>query len=432
MDLAVIGTGTVGLVIGAGFAELGHAVTCTDIDPDADRIARLSRGEVPVHEPGLGDLIARNVERGRLRFALDAGDAVAGARIVFIAVGTPSGRDGRADVSAVVAAARAIARSLTGFAVVVTKSTVPVGTADELHRIIAAEAAHPFAVASNPEFLREGTAVDDFLRPARVVLGADDPRALEELRRLYAGLADRIQVMRPRSAELSKYAANAMLATRISFMNELALFAETAGADIEDVRIAIGADPRIGPAGLYAGVGFGGGCLGKDLRALVRAADDAGRALSVVAAAAAANERQKRVLAARIVDHFGGSLRDRRIAIWGLAFKPDTDDIREAPALVLVAELAEAGAELRGYDPAAMPGVARGRHPIALVDDPYAAAAGCDALVLVTEWDELRAPDHARLRAVMRGRVLFDGRNAWDAAAARAAGFHHVGIGRPA
>ena len=431
MKITVVGTGYVGLVTGAGFSDFGHDVTCVDID--AERVAKLRRGEVPFYEPGLHDLIKRNTTLGRLRFTTTTAEAVAGASVVFIAVGTPSSSDGSADLSYVMRAAREIGEALTKFTVIVTKSTVPVGTAEKVHAVIAAVASHPFAVASNPEFLKEGDAVNDFLKPARVIVGADDPRAAELLRDLYRGMLrtnDRIQVMGVRSAELTKYAANCMLATRISFMNELARLCEVLGADIESVRKGIGSDPRIGNKFLFAGVGFGGSCFPKDLRALLHAARDVDVPLSIIEAAERANERQKRVLGERLVAHFG-DLKGKRIGIWGLAFKPETDDIRESPALVLIEQVVAAGASVIGYDPEAMPNVrdALGA-AIELAPDAYAAANGVDALVLVTEWHELRDPDLAKLKASMRTPVLVDGRNVWPAADAREAGFTYYGIGR--
>lgn len=432
MKLAVIGTGYVGLVTGAGFADFGNDVTCVDIDPD--RIATLERGEIPFYEPGLAELVSRNRAQGRLRFTTSTAAAVAKSQIVFIAVGTPSNATGDADLGHVLEAARQIGRAIDGFTVVVTKSTVPVGTADKVRAAVAGETTQPFAVASNPEFLKEGDAVQDFLRPARVVVGCDDPAALEVLRRLYTGFlrtSDRIQTMSVRSAELTKYAANAMLATRISFMNELALLAEKVGADIDRVRVAIGADPRIGPKFLFPGSGFGGSCFPKDLRALAHTGRAYEQPLGVVEAVIAANERQKRVIGERLIALHGGSLAGKRVALWGLAFKPETDDIRESPALAMLEQIHAAGGEVRGYDPAAMPNIARAGLPIALVDEPYAAAEGADALVLVTEWHQLRHPDFARLRKVMREPVLFDGRNVWNPDEARGAGFRYFGIGRP-
>ncbi|MEZ4365350.1 MAG: UDP-glucose/GDP-mannose dehydrogenase family protein [Kofleriaceae bacterium] len=433
MQLAIIGTGYVGLVTGAGFADFGNQVACVDREPA--RIAGLLAGEMPFHEPGLPELVRRNAAAGRLTFTTDTAAAVAGADIVFLAVGTPSRPDGSADLQYVLAAAEEVGRALTGPTVIVTKSTVPVGTADRVREAAGRGARHPFDVASNPEFLKEGDAVNDFMKPARVVLGADTPTAVEALRSLYTGIlrtGDRIQVMDVRSAELTKYAANAMLATRISFMNELALLAEEVGADIEHVRRGIGADPRIGNKFLFPGVGFGGSCFPKDLRALGDMGRAAGRPQGVVDAVIAANERQKRLLGERIIAHAGGSLAGKRVAVWGLAFKPETDDIREAPALTLIEAVRAAGATVCAYDPAAMPNVrALLGDDITYAADAYAAAEGADALALVTEWHELRHPDFARLRATMRTPALFDGRNVWVPSEARAAGFHYVGLGRP-
>ena len=433
MKLAVIGSGYVGLVTGAGFSDFGNHVTCVDIDQS--RIDKLRRGEIPFHEPGLSDLVQRNARQGRLVFTTDTVDAVRDAEVVFLAVGTPSRPDGSADLSYLVEAARQIGAALDGFAVIVTKSTVPVGTADRVREAVGASTRHAFAVASNPEFLKEGDAVNDFLKPARVIIGADDPATIEILRRLYAGFlrtSDRIQVMDLRSAELTKYAANAMLATRISFMNELAALADKLGCDIEKVRKGIGSDPRIGPKFLFPGVGFGGSCFPKDLRAL----RDMGRLnnvrLGIVEAVVDANEHSKRAFAARVVDRFGGTLTGKRIAIWGLAFKPETDDIRESPALDVAGVLHAAGATVVGYDPIASDNVRSvAGDKITLVGDPYIAAEGADAVVLITEWHQLRQPDYARLRGLVRTPVLFDGRNVWDPAEARRAGFEYVGIGRP-
>ena len=433
MKIAVIGTGYVGLVTGAGFSDFGHDVTCVDID--LNRVEMLRRGEIPIYEPGLSDLVKRNSALGRLRFSTSTAEAVPGAQAVFIAVGTPSSDDGSADLSYVIEAARQIGAALDGFAVIVTKSTVPVGTADRVREAVGSTARHAFAVASNPEFLKEGDAVNDFLKPPRVIIGADDPRAVTTLRELYRGILrtnDRVQVMDIRSAELTKYAANAMLATRISFMNELARLCDVVGADIEAVRKGVGSDPRIGPKFLFAGAGFGGSCFPKDLRALLHTARGQGVSLEVVDAVERANERQKRVLGERIIRHFGGALTGKKIAIWGLAFKPETDDIRESPALTLIKELRTAGALLTGYDPAAMPNIAAAvGADIELTRDAYTAATGADALVLVTEWHELREPDLARLRQIMRGSALFDGRNVWSPVDTRAAGFTYYGIGRP-
>jgi UDPglucose 6-dehydrogenase len=432
MKIAVIGTGYVGLVSGAGFSDFGHDVTCVDID--SNRVESLRRGEIPIHEPGLPELVRRNAQLGRLRFTTSTAEAVPGALIVFIAVGTPSGSDGSADMQYVFEAARNIGRAINGFTVVVNKSTVPIGTADKVREIIAKETKHPFAVASNPEFLKEGDAVNDFLKPARVVLGADDARALDLLREVYRGVmrtGDRIQTMDIRSAEMTKYAANAMLATRISFMNELSRLAEAVGADIESVRRGIGSDPRIGAKFLFAGCGFGGSCFPKDLRALIHTGRENDINLSVVAAVEQANEKQKKVVGDRVIAHFGGNLAGKRIALWGLAFKPETDDIRESPALTILEQLNKAGAKVVGYDPAAMPNIkAHVGDAIELVDSAYAAVDKADALLLVTEWHEFRQPDLGRLAASMRTKVLFDGRNVWTPSEAREAGFTYFGIGR--
>src|SRR5262245_25302654 len=356
MKLAMIGTGYVGLVAGAGFADFGNDVACVDVDDD--RIARLKNGEIPIYEPHLGELVERNVRSGRLTFTTEIGHAVAGSAAVFIAVGTPqSGDVGSADLSYVLAAAEQIGRALTGFAAIVTKSTVPVGTADRIREIVTRVARHPFSVASNPEFLKEGDAVNDFMKPARIVIGVDDERAKNVLQNLYAPFVrtnDRIHVMDVRSAELTKYAANAMLATRISFMNEMALLAEKVGADIDKLRRAICADPRIGPKFLFPGPGFGGSCFPKDLRALLHTAEEAKLELGVVNAVERANQRQKRVLGERILAHFGGKLSDRKTAVWGLAYKPETDDVRESPALALVEQLLASGASVVAHDPEAI------------------------------------------------------------------------------
>jgi UDPglucose 6-dehydrogenase len=432
MKIVVVGTGYVGLVTGAGFSEFGHTVTCVDIDPR--RVEALQRGQIPIHEPGLDELVRRNSALGRLSFTTSTADAIPGAQAVFIAVGTPSSHDGAADLQYVLAAARDIGRSIDGFTVVVTKSTVPVGTADKVRKAIQGVTDRPFAVASNPEFLKEGDAVNDFLKPARVVIGADDARAVDTLRSLYHGMLrtnDRIMVMDIASAELTKYAANAMLATRISFMNELSRLAEVVGADIEKVRVGIGNDPRIGNKFLFAGCGFGGSCFPKDLRALIHTGREHDVQLTIVDAVERANERQKRVLGRRILNHFGGNLEGRKVAIWGLAFKPETDDIRESPALTLIEQLHDAGAKVAAYDPKAMDNVRELLgSAIELAPDPYAATTDADALVLVTEWHELRSLDYQKLSTRMRTPILFDGRNVWSPDESRRAGFVYYGIGR--
>jgi UDPglucose 6-dehydrogenase len=433
MKIAVIGSGYVGLVTGAGFSNFGNHVTCVDIDQA--RIERLRRGEIPFHEPGLAELVQRSARQGRLVFTTDTAEAVREVDVVFLAVGTPSRPDGAADLSYLLEAARQVGRGLAGpGTVIVTKSTVPVGTGDLVRRTIAEVTTQPFSVASNPEFLKEGDAVNDFMKPARVIIGTDDPHALDVLRRLYTGFlrtSDRIQVMDLPSAELTKYAANAMLATRISFMNELAALADKVGADIEKVRKGVGSDPRIGGKFLFPGVGFGGSCFPKDLRALRDMGRANGVTLGVIESTVAANERSKRAFAARIIERLG-SATGKRVAIWGLAFKPETDDIREAPALDVIAQLRAAGATVAGYDPIAAENVrALLGDSIELPDDPYVAATGADAVVLITEWHELRQPDFARLRKLVKTPLLFDGRNVWDPVEARRKGFEYVGIGRP-
>ena len=438
MQLAVVGTGYVGLVAGAGFSDFGNDVACVDVD--AAKIARLNRGEIPIYEPGLEALIAKNARAGRLTFSTDVEAAIRGAEVVFIAVGTPPAADGSADLSAVHAVAETVGKTLDGYKVIATKSTVPVGTADKIREIISKHTKQPFGVASNPEFLKEGDAVNDFMKPDRVIIGSDDERARDLLRHLYAPFvrtSDRIQLMDARSAELTKYAANALLATRISFMNDLALLAEKLGADIELVRKGVGSDPRIGPKFLFPGSGYGGSCFPKDLAALVRTAAAAGHELELVRAAENVNARQKRVLGHKIKSHFGASLPGRTVAVWGLAFKPETDDIREAPALTLVEDLLKAGARVRAHDPQAMANVrAALGDKITLCDTMYDAAEGADALALVTEWHEYRRPDFKRLVSVMakpesgKKLALFDGRNVWDPEELRGLGFSYSGIGR--
>jgi len=433
MKLAMIGTGYVGLVAGAGFADFGNDVACVDVDEN--RIRRLRDGEIPIYEPHLAELVDRNSRAGRLKFTTELDSAVSDAEAVFIAVGTPQNdTDGAADLSYVLSAAEQIGRALKGWAVVVTKSTVPVGTADRIREALGRTSRHPFSVASNPEFLKEGDAVNDFMKPARIVIGVDDDRARNVLQNLYAPFVrtnDRIHVMDVRSAELTKYAANAMLATRISFMNEMALLAEKVGADIDKLRRAIGADPRIGPKFLFPGPGFGGSCFPKDLRALLHTAEQATLELGVVNAVERANQRQKRVLGERILAHFGGKLSDRKIAVWGLAFKPETDDVRESPALSLVEQLLSAGASVVAHDPEAIETTrARLGDRIGYASDMYEAARSADALTLVTEWHAFRRPDFLRLKSLLRTPTLFDGRNAWIPDEVRALGFSYYGIGR--
>jgi UDPglucose 6-dehydrogenase len=439
LKITMIGTGYVGLVSGACLAEVGNDVLCYDVD--ARKIGILNDGGIPIHEPGLGEMVARNRAAGRLRFSTDAPESVAHGRIQFIAVGTPPDEDGSADLQHVVAAARTIGRHMTSHRIVVDKSTVPVGTADAVRGAIAAAlaergAAVPFTVVSNPEFLKEGAAVEDFMRPDRVVIGCDDAEAERVMRALYAPFQrnhERLIVMDVRSAELTKYAANAMLATRISFMNEMANLAERLGADIEQVRRGIGADPRIGYHFLYPGVGYGGSCFPKDVKAIIKTGKDAGMALEVMQAVERVNEAQKHVLPAKIERRFGASLAGHRFAVWGLAFKPNTDDMREAPSRVLIADLLARGASVCAYDPAAMPEARRiyaDEPRIAYADSPLGAAEGADALVIVTEWKEFRSPDFDGLRARLKQPVIFDGRNLYDPGLVRAAGFEYFSVGR--
>jgi UDPglucose 6-dehydrogenase len=439
LKITMIGTGYVGLVSGACLAEVGNDVLCFDVD--ARKIGVLNDGGIPIHEPGLAEMVARNRAGGRLRFTTDARESVAHGRIQFIAVGTPPDEDGSADLQHVVAAARTIGRHMTSHRIVVDKSTVPVGTADAVRGAIAAALAErgatvPFTVVSNPEFLKEGAAVEDFMRPDRVVIGSDDEETTRIMRALYAPFQrnhERLIVMDVRSAELTKYAANAMLATRISFMNEMANLAERLGADIEHVRRGIGSDPRIGYHFLYPGVGYGGSCFPKDVKAVIKTAKDAGLDLQVLQAVERTNEAQKRVLPAKIQQRFGANLSGRRFALWGLAFKPNTDDMREAPSRVLIAELLARGASVCAYDPAAMPEARRvfGNEPrIAYADSPIAAAQGGDALVIVTEWKEFRSPDFEGLKARLKQPVIFDGRNLYEPELVRGAGFEYFPIGR--
>ena len=439
MNVTVIGTGYVGLVAGACLADAGNRVFCLDLD--AAKVAQLNAGGIPIFEPSLEPIVQRNRAAGRLEFSTDVAASVAHGELQLIAVGTPPGEDGSADLQHVLAAARAIGRHMDGYRVIATKSTVPVGTADQLRAAVAEELArrgarHEFGVVSNPEFLKEGAAVADFMRPDRIVVGSDDARASALMRELYAPNQrnhERFLSMSLRSAELTKYAANAMLATRISFMNELANLAERLGADIEEVRRGIGSDPRIGFHFLYAGAGFGGSCFPKDLSALQRTAVEAGSPLQLLAAVQAVNEAQKRVLGAKIKARFGENLTGRCFALWGLAFKPNTDDLREAASRALIADLLAAGAEVRAFDPVAG-GAARrayaGDKRVQVVDDALEALLGCDALAIVTEWREFRSPDFAALKSRLAAPVIFDGRNLYDPAVLKAQGFEYFPIGR--
>jgi len=439
MKITVVGAGYVGLVTGACLAEMGNHVVCLDVDPR--KIDMLQRGEIPIHEPGLDAIVQRNAAAGRLQFTTDVAAAVAHGTMQFIGVGTPPDEDGSADLKYVLAAARNIGRHMTDYKVIVDKSTVPVGTADKVRATVAEALSERgldlnFAVVSNPEFLKEGAAIDDFMRPDRVVVGSDDERASLLMRAVYAPFMrnrDKLIVMDVRSAEFTKYAANAMLATRISFMNELSRLADVVGADIEWVRKGIGSDPRIGTHFLYAGTGYGGSCFPKDVKALIRAGHDNGVSLQVLQAVEDANERQKHVLVDRVLSRFGEDLSGRTFALWGLAFKPNTDDMREAPSLVIIAELLRRGATVQAYDPVAMSEARRvlpGSPGLRFVEDQTAALVGADALLLVTEWKEFRNPDFDLIKVMLKQPVIFDGRNLYEPELMKAFGIDHIGIGR--
>jgi UDPglucose 6-dehydrogenase len=433
MRIAVIGTGYVGLVVGACFAETGNDVIC--VDKDAAKIRLLNRGRIPIYEPGLEEIVRRNASEKRLRFTTALPEAVRQADVVFIAVGTPTGEDGSADLQHVLAAAREIGRSLGGYTIIVDKSTVPAGTAEQVHDVIASVAKHPFAVVSNPEFLKQGAAVEDFLKPDRVVIGTSDPRAADAMRELYRPFTRTgapIMVMDPASAELCKYAANAMLATRISFMNEIANVCERFGADVDMVRQAIASDRRIGPAFLFPGVGYGGSCFPKDVKAIIKFSADRKYRFRILEAVEQVNERQKLRLLERVDRFFGKSLKGRLMAVWGLSFKPRTDDMREAPAVPIIRGLLERGAAVRAFDPEARP-VARRifNSDIHYARNAYDALTGAHALLVVTEWNEFREPNFARMKKLMKQPVIFDGRNLYDPAQIRKLGFTYTCIGRP-
>ena len=439
MKVTVFGSGYVGLVTGACFAEAGNHVVCVDID--AGKVERLQRGEIPIHEPGLDEIVRRNQEKGRLKFTTSAEDGIAHGLFQFIAVGTPPDEDGSADLSHVLSVAETIGRHMTDYRIIVDKSTVPVGTADKVRERVEQSVGErgvkvEFDVVSNPEFLKEGAAVADFMKPDRVIVGTDNPRTAELLKTLYDPFTrnrERMIIMDVRSAELTKYAANAMLATKISFMNEVANLAERMGADIEKVRIGIGSDPRIGYSFIYPGAGYGGSCFPKDVKALVHSAGEHQFDATLLKSVEAVNKRQKQLLFRKIHAFFAGDLKGKTIAVWGLAFKPNTDDMREAPARELLEALWAAGAKVRAYDPVAM-GEARriyGERPdLALVDSAEAALAGADALALVTEWQEFRSPDFDLIRDSLSRKVIFDGRNLYDPAMVKSFRLTYHGIGR--
>jgi UDPglucose 6-dehydrogenase len=433
MRICVIGTGYVGLVVGAGLAEMGNEVVCSDTD--AAKIAQLQRGEFSFVEPGLAPLVERGVAADRLRFTSEVGQAVAGAEVVFIAVGTPAQDDGPADLSQLMAAAEWVGPALSDYTVIAIKSTVPVGTAERVSTLLTRVARHPFTIVSNPEFLKEGDAVADFMKPERVIIGTTDERARRLLRHLYGPFVispDRLLMMDNRSAELAKYAANALLASRVALINELAGLCEHTGADVDMVRRAVGADARIGTRFLLPGPGFGGSCLPKDLCALEAAARVAGVELDLVPAISRANERHRRRVGAKIRHHFGGGrLAGKRIAVWGIAFKAGTDDIRESPAVVLIEQLLEGGAHVTACDPAAEAAARRRfERRITYERNAYECVRGADALVVMTEWNEFRRPNFARIAETMAQKTVFDARNLWDPAHVRALGFVYYGTGR--
>ena len=439
MRVTIFGSGYVGLVTGACLADAGNHVICVDVD--TAKTERLKRGDVPIHEPGLEALIRRNAEAGRIEFTTDAARGVQHGLFQVIAVGTPPGDDGSADLTYVLAVARTIATHMSRYCIVITKSTVPVGTADKVHgeidRTLAERGAKvEFDVVSNPEFLKEGAAISDFMKPDRVVIGTDNPRPTELMRALYEPFIrnhDRLIVMDIRSSELTKYAANAMLATKISFMNELANIAERLGADIEKVRIGIGSDPRIGYSFIYPGTGYGGSCFPKDVQALIRSAHDAGHEPQILNAVESVNTRQKEVLFRKMQRHFSDGLAGRTLALWGLSFKPNTDDMREAPARTLIGLLLAAGARVHAYDPVAGAEAQRlyaGVAGLSLARNAYDAVQGADALAIVTEWQEFRSPDFERLRELLKTPVIFDGRNLYDPAMVARFGLTYYAVGR--
>ena len=437
MQICVMGTGYVGLVVGTCMADMGFSVVC--VDRDAEKVRLLQDGILPIYEPGLEDILRRSMSKGRLSFSGDAAASIAGADVVYIAVGTPSDDTGACDLRAVHAVADQIGRHLTGPATVVIKSTVPVGTADSVREIVAGLTEHTFDVVSNPEFLKEGAAVDDFTHPDRIVVGCSSEESVQVMKSLYAGLVRTgrpIVFMDNRSAELTKYAANALLATKISFMNEMARLCQAVGADVEAVRLGVGSDSRIGPRFLFAGVGFGGSCFPKDIRALRHQGTSAGVELAVPAAVEEVNSAQKRWMAQEVIARFGADLSGHTFGVWGLAFKPKTDDVREAPALVIIEMLLQAGARIQAYDPEAMDASRshmdqmQGSERVQFAEDPMGAVAGVDALLVVTEWGEFRNPDFDALAATMKQKVIFDGRNIYVPELIAAAGLEYHGVGR--
>ena len=432
MHIAVVGSGYVGLVAAACLSEMGNDVIC--VDKDENKIRSLLGGEVPIFEPGLNRLIEHNSKEGRLGFTTDLPASVRSSRIIFIAVGTPQGEDGSADLQHVLAVAREIGKAMEGPRIVVNKSTVPVGTADLVREEILRHTTHRVDVVSNPEFLKEGSAIDDFMKPDRVVIGTDNPEVADVMSELYAPFVrtnNPIHLMRNRSAEMTKYVSNCLLATRISFMNEVANLCDVIGADVKEVRIGVGADRRIGPSFLFPGVGYGGSCFPKDVRALVATAESHGCSMSILRSVVEVNEDQKKVLANKIIAHFGEDLSGLRFGVWGLSFKPNTDDMREAPSLIILEELLSRGASISAFDPEAMDNTRMiiGNR-IEFGASNYDVVQNADALVLVTEWTEFREPDFERIGSVMKQRVVFDGRNIFNPSKLKKMGFTYYGIGR--
>ncbi|MCK6557933.1 UDP-glucose/GDP-mannose dehydrogenase family protein [candidate division KSB1 bacterium] len=437
MKVAVVGSGYVGLVAGTCFADSGNEVVCVDVDEE--KIGKLRRGEIPIYEPGLEEMVKQNMREERLFFTTDIKPAVEQAQIIFIAVGTPPDEDGSADLKYVLAVARDIGKNMNGYKIIVNKSTVPIGTADKVRAEIRKHTQHDFAVVSNPEFLKEGAAIDDFTRPDRVVIGTTDERAIETMRTLYAPFVrsgNPIIVMDERSAELTKYAANALLATKISFINEIANLCEQVGADVDMVRKGIGTDSRIGPYFIFPGTGYGGSCFPKDVQALVRTANDQGLPLAIVKAVEEVNERQKTILLARIKSYFEGDLHGRVFAMWGLAFKPKTDDMREAPAIAMINALNAEGAAVQGHDPEALKEAerifkSRLNRDLFLFEKRYDALEGADALIIMTEWNAFREPDFHLIKETLKFPAVFDGRNLYDPKRMKKIGIDYFSIGRP-
>ena len=432
MNIAVVGTGYVGLVTGTCFAETGNHVICVDIDKD--KVQKMKDGKVPIYEPHLDVLFERNIRQGRLLFTTDLKSAIEKAQIIFLALPTPPGEDGSADLKYVLGVADELGKIMTDYKVIVDKSTVPVGTAEKVHAAVAKHAKVEFDIVSNPEFLREGFAVDDFLKPDRVVVGTSSPRAqkvMEDLYKPFVRQGNPIIFMDERSAELTKYAANAFLATKITFMNEIANFCEAVGADVDKVRIGMGTDTRIGKRFLFPGIGYGGSCFPKDVQALAKSGTDAGYDFRIINSVMEVNERQKTTLTDKIKKHYGASIKGKHFAMWGLAFKPDTDDIREAPALYMIDALVEAGATVTAFDPEAMPNVEKVKgDTMKFADDEYKALEGADALIIATEWALFRTPDFERVAKLLKEKVVFDGRNLYDLEEMEKVGFKYVSVGR--